>query len=218
LECKTYRTRAHAEGMGDFTYRTRDEVEAWKTRCPIRRLRAQLIEEGSANATELDRIDAEVQAEAEESYRRAEASPWPDADQAATHVYAAPRRPDQSPPAPGTRSISYSQATLEALSAEMATNLGIFALCERGGSRGGNFKTTAGLFEKYGPERLRDTPIAERGFTGLAGGAAMTGTRPVVDFMFADFLLDAVGEVVNQITKIQYMSSGRIKMPILLRG
>ena len=84
--------------------------------------------------------------------------------------------------------------------------------------RGGNFKTTAGLFAKYGAERLRDTPICERGFVGLGCGAAMTGTRPVVDFMFADFVLDAVGEIINQIAKMQYMSSGRLKMPILLRG
>jgi 2-oxoisovalerate dehydrogenase E1 component len=234
LECKTYRTRAHAEGMGDFTYRTRDEVEAWKTRCPIRRLRSELIANGTATAAEFDRIDAEVQTEVEESYRRAEGSPWPEAGQAATHVYASGAMPtalrghavagpsDVNMPTQsrghGTRSISYSQATLEALSAEMAANPGIFVLGEGIGIRGGNFKTTAGLFEKYGPDRLRDTPIAERGFTGLAGGAAMTGARPVVDFMFADFLLDAVGEVVNQIAKIQYMSSGRIKMPILLRG
>ena len=101
------------------------------------------------------------------------------------------------------------QATLEALSAEMEANSRIFVLGEGIGKRGGNFRTTAGLFDRFGPERLRDTPIAERGFTGLAGGAAMTGTRPVVDFMFADFLLDAVGEVVNQIAKMQYMSSGQ---------
>ena len=69
-----------------------------------------------------------------------------------------------------------------------------------------------------GPIRLRDTPICERGFVGLGCGAAMTGTRPVIDFMFADFVLDSVGEIINQIAKIQYMSSGRLKMPILLRG
>ena len=86
------------------------------------------------------------------------------------------------------------------------------------GSRGGNFNTTSGLYDLYGPERLCDTPICERGFVGLGGGAAMTGTRPVIDFMFADFILDAVGELINQIAKIQYMSSGRIPMPILLRG
>jgi 2-oxoisovalerate dehydrogenase E1 component len=110
------------------------------------------------------------------------------------------------------------QATLEALSEEMARNPAIFVLGEGIGERGGNFRTTAGLYDLYGPERLRDTPISERGFVGLAGGAAMTGTRPVVDFMFADFVLDGVGEILNQIAKMQYMSSGRITMPILLRG
>jgi 2-oxoisovalerate dehydrogenase E1 component len=110
------------------------------------------------------------------------------------------------------------QATLEALSAEMAANPRIFVLGEGIGKRGGNFKSTAGLYDIHGPERLCDTPISERGFVGLGGGAAMTGTRPVIDFMFADFVLDGVGEIINQIAKMQYMSSGRLKMPILLRG
>ena len=86
------------------------------------------------------------------------------------------------------------------------------------GKRGGNFRTTVGLYELHGPLRLCDTPICERGFAGLAGGAAMTGTRPVIDFMFADFVLDGLGEIFNQIAKIQYMSSGRLKMPVVLRG
>ncbi len=110
------------------------------------------------------------------------------------------------------------QATLEALAHEMAHNPAIFVLGEGIGKRGGNFRTTLGLFDLYGPERLRDTPISERGFVGLGCGAAMTGTRPVIDFMFADFVLDGVGEIVNQIAKMQYMSNGRLKMPILLRG
>src|SRR6201987_3570246 len=100
----------------------------------------------------------------------------------------------------------------------MARDPTIFVLGEGIGKRGGNFRSTAGLYDRYGPERLCDTPISERGFTGLGGGPAMTGTRPVIDLMFADFALDAVGEIVNQIAKMQYMSSGRLKMPILLRG
>ena len=75
-------------------------------------------------------------------------------------------------------------------------------------------RTTAGLFAKYGAERLCDTPIAERGFVGMGGGAAMTGTRPIIDFMFIDFINDAFGEIINQIAKMQYMSSGRLKMPM----
>src|SRR5262249_49850014 len=121
-------------------------------------------------------------------------------------------------PKENVRELSFMQATLEALSEEMARDPGIFVLGEGIGKRGGNFKTTAGLYDQYGPIRLCDTPISERGFVGLACGAAMTGTRPVVDFMFADFVLDGLGEIINQIAKMQYMSSGRLIMPILLRG
>ncbi len=116
------------------------------------------------------------------------------------------------------REITFMEATREVLAAAMEADPTIFVVGEGIGVRGGNFATTLGLFERFGPERLRDTPIAERGFVGMCCGAAMTGTRPVVDFMFLDFILDAMGELINQISKIQYMSSGRLKMPILLRG
>jgi 2-oxoisovalerate dehydrogenase E1 component len=218
IECCTYRTRPHAEGMGDFGYRTREEVEQWKTRCPILRLQKHLLDHALATAAELTALEAAVVAEVEGAHRAAEAGPWPEPADAATHVYAEPARTVPPPPPPGGREINYTQAALEALSFEMAQNPRIFVLGEGIGKRGGNFKTTAGLFELYGKERLCDTPISERGFVGLGGGAAMTGTRPVIDFMFADFVLDAVGEIVNQIAKMQYMSAGRLRMPILLRG
>lgn len=222
LECRTYRTRAHAEGMGDFTYRTKEDVENWKQRCPIQMLRGKLVAEKTVTVAELTAIDAEIAAVIAEAQQFAEASPWPSADSATTHVYSEPTRPSAIPkptaqPAP-PREVTYMRATWEALAHEMSVNPRIFVFGEGIGKRGGNFKTTEGLFDKYGPVRVCDTPIAERGFVGLAGGAAMTGTRPVVDFMFADFVLDSVGEIVNQIAKMQYMSSGRIRMPILLRG
>lgn len=116
------------------------------------------------------------------------------------------------------RHLTFTHAAREALADAMARDPRIFVLGEGIGARGGNFKTTDGLFARHGPERLRDTPICERGFVGLACGAAMTGTRPVVDFMFADFVLDSVGEILNQIAKMQYMSNGRLRMPVLLRG
>lgn len=116
------------------------------------------------------------------------------------------------------REITFTAAAREALTEEMARQPSIFVVGEGIGARGGNFNTTLGLYEKYGPMRLRDTPIVERGFVGMCAGAAMTGSRPVVDFMFFDFILDSMGELVNQIAKMQYMSSGRLKMPIVLRG
>jgi 2-oxoisovalerate dehydrogenase E1 component len=220
LECRTYRTRPHAEGMGDFTYRTREEVEDWKTRCPILRLRQVLVNDAGAEPDELTTIDNEIDALLAEAQRLAENSPWPDPATAADHVYATPRA---EAPAVGTTATSgqdmtFMQATLDGLREEMAKNPAIFVLGEGIGKRGGNFKTTAGLYDIHGPERLCDTPISERGFVGLGCGAAMTGSRPVIDFMFADFVLDSVGEIINQIAKMQYMSNGRLTMPILLRG
>jgi 2-oxoisovalerate dehydrogenase E1 component len=240
IECKTYRTRAHSEGMGDYTYRTRQEVAAWREQCPIKRLRAELLEKKLANAADLNAIDTEITAEVTAAIHAAKQAPWPEAASATTHVYSdsvaadlrSLARPEgqslltpaatssMTVPAPvgGQREISFVAATLEALDHEMARNPGIFVLGEGIGVRGGNFATTVGLFAKYGAERLCDTPICERGFVGLGCGAAMTGSRPVIDFMFIDFLNDAFGELVNQIAKMQYMSSGRLQMPILLRG
>ena len=168
---------------------------------------------------ELDTIERETRELIDQSRQFAEASAYPSPDSATIHVYH-----DQLPtmrlaePPPGTREISFVAATLEALDHEMAANPNIFVLGEGIGARGGNFATTLGLYDKYGPDRLCDTPICERGFVALACGAAMTGTRPVVDFMFIDFINDAFGEIINQIAKMQYMSSGRLKMPLVLRG
>ncbi len=222
LECRTYRTRAHAEGMGDFTYRTREEVESWKQKCPILRLRGVLGALG-VPAGDLDAIEADVQALVAEARTAAEASPPPAPATALDDVYAVSEPSGPVPPqAVGVNRVgpprSWAQATLESLDAAMADDPSIFVMGEGIGVRGGNFATTAGLFAKYGPERLCDTPICERGFVGLACGAAMNGARPVIDFMFADFVLDSAGEIINQIAKMRYMSSGRLRMPVILRG
>lgn len=116
------------------------------------------------------------------------------------------------------RELTFTAAAREGLTEEMARDPAVFVVGQGIGARGGNFNTTTGLFDLYGPERLRDVGIVERGVTGLCTGAAMTGARPVVDYMFFDFALDALGELINQTAKIRYMSSGRIPMPIVLRG
>jgi 2-oxoisovalerate dehydrogenase E1 component len=87
FECVTYRTRAHSEGMRDAGYRTREEVDAWRAKDPIKRLRERLIDERIASADELDRIDEKVQATVEDAAEFAKNSPWPDPADAATHIY-----------------------------------------------------------------------------------------------------------------------------------
>ena len=114
--------------------------------------------------------------------------------------------------------MNYVDAAREGLAEEMAKDPSIFVFGEGIGARGGNFNTTVGLYDLYGPKRLRDTPISERGFTNLCTGAAMTGSRPIVDWMFLDFGVDAMGDLIHQTAVIQWMSGGRLKMPIVLRG
>jgi len=223
IECKTYRIRPHSEGMADFTYRTREEVSSWKERCPIERLRAAIVEGFAGDlaiADELDAIDAEVISDVGAAHEAALGAEYPESSSADTHVYSVAATPAPGPPPAGapSHSITFTEATVEALDYAMQRDAGIFVMGEGIGVRGGNFRTTANLFEKYGAVRLCDTPICERGFVGMSAGAAMTGTRPVIDFMFSDFILDAVGEILNQIAKVQYMSNGRLQMPVVLRG
>ncbi|MFM7519636.1 MAG: thiamine pyrophosphate-dependent dehydrogenase E1 component subunit alpha, partial [Planctomycetota bacterium] len=120
IECKTYRTRAHSEGMGDFDYRTREEVAAWKERCPIATFRRRLVEDHGIPAAELDALEAEVAATIARGRAAAEAAPLPDAASATTHVYAAPRIVREPPADPGARRLSFVKATVEALERAIA--------------------------------------------------------------------------------------------------
>ena len=214
IECRTYRTRAHAEGMTDFTYRTREEVSEWLDRCPLRRLRDVC----TAGGADLDAVHREVERQVEQAMENARHSAWPAPRDAASQVFAAPRLTAPPPEREGQRLLTYTRASLEALAGEMRRDPRIFVLGEGIGKRGGNFGTTTGLYDEFGPLRLRDTPICERGFIGLATGAAITGTRPVIDVMFWDFALDGLGEIINQLARMRYMSSGRLRAPAVIRG
>jgi 2-oxoisovalerate dehydrogenase E1 component len=116
------------------------------------------------------------------------------------------------------REMTFTDAAREGLAEEMARDPLVFVVGEGIGKRGGNFNTTVGLYDLYGEMRLRDTPISERGFTGICTGAAVLGARPVIDFMFLDFELDALGEIINQTSRLHWMSNGQVKVPIVLRG
>ena len=116
------------------------------------------------------------------------------------------------------REIRYIEAIREAQTEEMRRNEAVFILGEGIGPRGGNFTQTLGMWDEFGPKRLIDTPISELGFTGVAVGAAMTGLRPVVDIMFWDFAWEAVGQIFNHAARIHYMSNGKLRVPLVIRG
>lgn len=115
------------------------------------------------------------------------------------------------------RELMYRDAVKEALDEEMARDEKVFILGEDVGVIGGNFKCTAGLMEKYGDLRVKDSPISEAGIVGLGVGAAITGMRPVIELMFADFLMVAMDQICNQAAKITYMSGGQVSVPLVIR-
>ena len=108
-------------------------------------------------------------------------------------------------------------AILEALDEEMARDSSVYLMGEDIGVIGGNFKCTVGLKDKYGDWRCKDSPISEAGIVGMGVGAALTGMRPVVELMFADFLMVAADSLFNQMAKITYMSGGQCNVPMVVR-
>ncbi|MEE4119001.1 MAG: alpha-ketoacid dehydrogenase subunit beta [Paracoccaceae bacterium] len=116
-----------------------------------------------------------------------------------------------------TREITLSKAVNEAIAEEMRRDPTVFLIGEDVAEAGTPFKVLAGLVDEFGPERVIDTPISEPGFVGMAVGAAMTGSRPIVDLMFGDFLYLVMDQLCNQAAKTHYMSGGKLTVPMVLR-
>jgi pyruvate/2-oxoglutarate/acetoin dehydrogenase E1 component len=115
------------------------------------------------------------------------------------------------------REITLSKAVNEAIAEEMRRDPSIFLLGEDVAEAGTPFKVLSGLVEEFGTGRIIDTPISEPGFMGIAVGAAMTGSRPIVDLMFGDFLFLVMDQLCNQAAKAHYMSGGKLNVPLVLR-
>ena len=115
------------------------------------------------------------------------------------------------------REITLSKAVNEAIAEELRRDPTVFLIGEDVAEAGTPFKVLSGLVEEFGPDRIIDTPISEPGFMGLAVGAAMTGSRPIVDLMFGDFLFLVMDQLCNQAAKTHYMSGGKLKVPLVLR-
>jgi len=116
------------------------------------------------------------------------------------------------------RLITYAEAGVEAISEEMRRDPTIFYMGQGVGPRGGNFQQSRGLWTEFGGVRVRDTPIAERGQTGLGIGAALAGSHPIVDIVFLDFVLEAICEIIQQASTIHYISDGKFKVPVVVRA
>jgi len=113
--------------------------------------------------------------------------------------------------------LTYRDAVAAGIAQEMERDDSVVCLGEDIAAAGGVFKATVGLLEKFGPLRVRDTPIAEQAILGAAMGAAMTGLKPVAEIMFSDFLAVCWDIVANEIAKTRYMTNGQISLPLVIR-
>jgi len=113
--------------------------------------------------------------------------------------------------------LTYREAVARGIAQEMARDEDVVFLGEDVAKAGGVFKTTVGLLEKFGPLRVRDTPISEQAILGAAMGAAMTGLKPIAEIMFSDFLAVCFDYIANEIPKARYMSNGQLKCPLVVR-
>ncbi|MBS1251456.1 MAG: 2-oxoisovalerate dehydrogenase subunit beta [Anaerolineales bacterium] len=116
-----------------------------------------------------------------------------------------------------TREIAFSKALREAMAEEMRRDSSVFLMGEDVGVFGGVFGVSAGLYDEFGEERVRDTPISEQAIVGAGLGAALAGMRPIVEIMFGDFVTVAMDQVVNQAAKARYMSGGKAQVPLTIR-
>ena len=213
IESKTYRTRGHSRSDRN-RYRTKEEIEAWKARDPIPSLKTSLEALGLLTRAEIEAIRARLRTEVERRRRLRRGEP------AAVDGRSAARRPHPCGRAAmnaPVRELSFAQAIQDAVAVAMEADERVFLMGEDIGVYGGAFQVTGDLVERFGEDRVMDTPISELGGAGVAVGAALTGMRPIYEFQFSDFSTLAMEQIVNQAAKLRYMLGGAVSVPLVIR-
>ncbi|MGK7866860.1 pyruvate dehydrogenase complex E1 component subunit beta [Falsiroseomonas sp. E2-1-a20] len=195
-----------------------------------------LVPEGTdavAVNTPIAELDDGNEVAAKPAPKPAEAAPAPTPakngeDAGAIAAKGTETRPETTPamakaPAPekewgATKPITVREALRDAMAAEMRTDKDVFLIGEEVGQYQGAYKISQGLLDEFGPKRVIDMPITEHGFTGMAVGAAMTGLKPIVEFMTFNFSMQAIDQIVNSAAKTLYMSGGQLGCQIVFRG
>jgi 2-oxoisovalerate dehydrogenase E1 component len=233
IECKTYRYLAHTSDDDDRTYRTSQEVEAWRKKDPLQRMKQYVIEQRLLSEREEEELEAEIKDEIDDAARRAEAEAGATGDEGFTRVFARPLRPVPGapaglgdrpelrvapPPAPeGGVEKNVIETVRDTLQQLMAADERVMVLGEDVGPRGGVFRATDGLYGQFGEPRVLDMPLAESSIVGVAIGLALAGMRPIAEIQFADFIHSAFDQLVSEAAKIHYRSNGDFSVPMVVR-
>ncbi|TML63433.1 MAG: hypothetical protein E6G17_05495, partial [Actinobacteria bacterium] len=221
IECKTYRYLAHTSDDDDRTYRTPEDVEAWRKKDPLQRMKQYLIEQRLLPEAREEQLEAEVAAEVDDAVRRAEDAGEPDPDSAFSRVYARPLAPGRDAPrapAEGGTVRSIIDTVRQTQHDLMAADERVLVLGEDVGPRGGVFRATDGLHAEFGDRRVIDTPLAESSIVGIAIGLALADLRPIAEIQFADFIHSAFDQIVSEAAKIHYRSNGDFHVPLVIRA
>ena len=216
VEAMTYRWGGHSMRANLPDYRTKEEEREWMQRDPIARLKPELERAGST-LMRLKELEEAVEVELERAVNFAKTSPEPTVEVMESSVYA-PHAPATEPTDRHGPERTMAEALNEAMYAEMTRDERVFVMGEDVSLIGGIFGVTRGLREKFGEERVRDTPISEAGFLGAGVGAAIAGLRPIVEIQIWDFIAVTMDQVVNQAAKFRYMLGGSPTVPLVIRG
>jgi 2-oxoisovalerate dehydrogenase E1 component len=217
IECQVVRLMAHYTGDIEH-YRTTQERERDRERDPLLLARERAIAEGSATAAELDEFDARIRGEM--TALTDELLALPEADGSTPVSVVAPGRTPAATPARDTaetREVTFAEAVNLALADELETRPETVVYGEDVAIPGGVFGVTRRLQRTFGKERVFDTPIAETAMLGTGIGAALQGLRPIVEIMWADFLLVALDQLINQAANFHYVTGGRSSVPLVVR-
>ena len=217
IEAMTYRWGQHSMRANLRDPRPKVEYDAWIGKDPLKAVERELVERQVLGDGDLAPLHEAVREEVETAVDFGKAGRQPTPEAALAAVYA-PHPVAIEPNSPGTREISFTAALNEALTDEMERDGRVIVMGEDVGATGGIFQVTKGLYERFGAERVRDTPISEATFVGCGIGAAITGLRPVVELQIFDFVALTMDMLVNQAAKFRYMLGGGPKVPIVIRG
>ncbi|MEM8652198.1 MAG: dehydrogenase E1 component subunit alpha/beta [Pseudomonadota bacterium] len=217
IEALTYRWDDHSMRANLPSYRTGEEEETWKLKDPVTSLKHRLLDDDLFSDEVFEKLITEVGDEIEAAIDWAMEQDEPDLETALSHVMPKPNL-SYAEPSPGERQITYREAITEAFAQEMELDENVIILGEDVGPTGGIFGLTTGLFEKFGAERVRDTPISEGVISNCGVGAAMRGKRVIVEAQLWDFVTLMMDAIVNQAAKARFMLGGKAKVPIVFRG
>jgi len=219
IECRVPRLWGHYNRDIEH-YRPKEDRDEARARDPLLTFSEKMIAAGLASRDELNELASSVKDEMDEAQAEVLASPVPDPAAAARHVWAAldaQVNPGQKTKGVEEKTVSYIQAINEALSRELAARPEVLLYGEDVGFAGGIFGASRGLQKTYGAERVFDTPISESAILGSAVGAAVMGMKPIVEIMWADFMLVALDQIINQAANVRYITGGRSCVPIVVR-